>query len=43
MAPTTIPATTTLERPWESKGRTKVADNKVLLVVAVVGEVNIGV
>ena len=42
MAPTTIPATATLERPWEGEGGTGVADNKVLLVVTVAGEVNVG-
>ena len=42
MAPTTIPATATLERPWECESGTEVADNKALLVVAVAGEVNVG-
>ena len=42
MAPTTIPATAAPERPWEGEGETGVADNKALLVVAVVGEVNVG-
>ena len=42
MAPTTTPASAALERPWEDEGKTGVADNKAVLVVAVAGEVDVG-